>query len=339
MNNPATTSVTRVDQRIPDRFIDRAQQLLSSHYGKARIRIDAARQGDNSRIYHATVHTAPPTELAVKFCLVPKTGNADTSAAADQFVALQRVHRAMSRFPAHFRTPTPIFLDAEQAAFAMTWVDGESLTRKISGPAAYINGQRYFERVGAWMGHFHTVGFRETRNVNLEERIAVIDAQRVDSGADRIFSRATLLLEESTDVLKGSKATIAWLHGDCKTDNFIIDGETVYGIDISLIHENPVEYDLAQFLNNLALLTMSPRRLYLGGMRHKFEEAFWQGYLCAGPSVSGAYLVWLRLGFSLSFWHTMTHDLKPGLRKWALNRMFAALVHRLSKELQAIKER
>ncbi len=317
-----------------DLFIEQAQEALSCHYGGANIRIDGPISvRDNSRIFHATINSAPPIEAAIKHCLVPHTGTPDVLAATEQFVALQRVNDALAGTDKRYRSPSPLFLDTTQAFFAMSWVAGASLTRKMHRATVFIDGPSWFEDVGAWMGHFHSAGLAERRPAPLEERLAVIDRLCTTAMTDPAFGSAQVLLKRAATSMKDVQVEVAWLHGDCKTDNFILDNGKVYGIDISLIYENPVEYDLAQFLNNLSLRLYSPQSIYLRAMMTTLERAFWRGYRSTGPSVSHTYLNWLRLTFALPFWHATIRQQQSTLRKWVMNRMFAKLAKELSVEI------
>ena len=307
---------------------------LSDHYSGLRVELDGPISvRDNSEIFHALIGTSAPLEVAVKHCLVPHTKVPDVLAAKEQFAALKQVSQALANKNEHYRVPTPLHLVPALATFAMSWVDGESLTRKMRRPAVFTSGPGWFEETGAWLGNFHMAGPCRRQLVNLRERITAVGDLYASPLPDKSFANALIILEKATSALERVEADVSWLHGDCKTDNFILCGKYVYGIDISLSYENPVEYDLAQFLNNLDLLLVGPQYLHLIGMRGALEKAFWRGYRTTGPIVSHAYLNWLRLSFSLSFWHTMLAGQKHGIRAWALNRMFAKLTARLARKL------
>lgn len=289
---------------------------------------------DNSEVFRAVIDAVIPIEVAVKRCFIPQTTNPDESAAKEQFLALERVNRALENGNRLFRVPTPICLAQEQAAYAMSWVEGRSLTNKLRRPSVYSSGTRWLEDVGAWMGTFHKAGPVRSQLVNLDDRLAVIEELCLSSLPDKSFGNAITVLKKTSPALGNVEAEVSWLHGDCKTDNFILDGKAVYGIDISLNYANPVEYDLAQFLNNLDLLLSSPQNLHLAGMQAKLEKAFWLGYQSTGPTVSHTYLDWLRVNFLVSFWHNMLQGRKSTIRTWILNRMFKRLVDRLTAKLK-----
>jgi tRNA A-37 threonylcarbamoyl transferase component Bud32 len=314
--------------------IEQVRNALSEHFSGASVQIDGPISvRDNSEIFHGRIDTAEPLEAAIKRCLVPHTNDPDEAAAKEQFTALQRVSGALADRNERYRVPTPLYLVPALATLAMTWVEGKSLSKNMRCAAVFSKGAGWFENTGAWLGAFHKAGRSRRQVVNLNERLAVIDDLCVPPLLDEAYARATVVQRKAASTLENVETEISWLHGDCKTDNFILSGTNIYGIDISLNHESPVEYDLAQFLNNLDLLLSSPKYLHLRGMRSTLEKAFMRGYQTTGPTVSYAYLNWLRLNFSIAFWHTMLTGQRPGIRTWMLNRMFAKLAARLSAKL------
>jgi len=322
-------------EKFADAAIEQLRKSLSDHFAGVSVALEGPISvRDNSEVFHATIDTVVPLEAAIKHCLVPHTKRPDEVAAEEQFVALQRVHKAFANRDQRYCVPTPLYLAPALGTFAMSWVAGESLTKKMRHPAVYIEGARWFEEIGAWLGSFHQAGPLRRRLVDLGQQLRVAEELRASPLPDQSFVTALMIVQKTAPLLTNIEVEVSWLHGDCKTDNFILCGQDIYGIDISLNHENPVEYDLAQFLNNLDLLLAGPQHPHLLGMRSKLEKAFWRGYTRTGPSVSHSYLNWLRLVFSLSFWHTTLAERKQGLRRWMLNRMFAKLVERLSRKIE-----
>ena len=316
-------------------FIERIRSRLYSLHGGAQVQISGpVHVRDNSAIFHARIHATTPWEAAVKHCLLPKTNTPDQIAANQQFEALGRVHRALAKGDSRFAVPAPLYLDHELATFAMGWVDGESVSRKLRHPAVFFKGADWFKDIGAWLGAFHRAGPIRRRPLKLDERLAVVDDLRASTLPHAAFSLALELLQETATPLQNIDTQVSWLHGDCKTDNFILFNNRIFGIDISLIHENSVELDLAQFLNNLSLMLSSPQYLPISRLRPQLEKAFWQGYQSTGPSVSLIYLDWIKLLFAVTFWHTMLHKRKMTVRLWVLNRIFSGLVERLCSNLE-----
>jgi tRNA A-37 threonylcarbamoyl transferase component Bud32 len=322
------------NSKLPGAAIGLAREDLSRHFGGVAVQVDGPISvRDNSEIFHAVIETGTPLEAAIKYCLIPHTTVPDDSAATEQFVALELVHNAFASRDGRFRVPTPLHLAPATASYAMGWVDGESLTRKLQRPAVFMEGPDWFEAVGAWLGNFHSAGPCRRQFVCLDERLSALEDLRLFPVPDPSFARAIQTLQKTAPQLKGIEVEASWLHGDCKTDNFFLSGENVYGIDISLRYENPVEYDLAQFLNNLDLLLGSPQYPHLSLLRSRLEKAFWRGYRSTGPAVSHTCLDWLRLNFLLSLWRGRLEGRRRSIRKWLLNRMFGKLAARLSGKL------
>ncbi|WP_153110279.1 phosphotransferase [Propionivibrio limicola] len=320
------------------------EKVLSGYFGGVDVSLgEPINIQDNSEVFRATIATQPPRQAAVKRCFAPRTRTPDVSTAAKQFEALARVEKALSAVKTEtgtnqiHRVPEPICLIPELAIFAMGWSNGESLTRKLSRPAILTKRSHWLHQAGEWLGYFHTAGPLRPGRINLDHRLEVIaELEHLHSGND-VFAKATHRLRETAPRLANGDAWTSWLHGDCKTDNFLIDGNAVIGIDISLAYENTIEYDLAQFLNNLELTLNSPRHLVFRGLRRGLVKAFLSGYRQTGPSISDAYLDWIRLDFALSLWDSHIAGRRPNMKTWVLERVFSALVRRLTTGLDSLE--
>jgi tRNA A-37 threonylcarbamoyl transferase component Bud32 len=320
--------------RLPSTAIAAIRRALSDRYAGALVSLDGPISvRDNSEIFHAAIEVSEPIEAAVKHCLIPRSGTPDTSSAREQFVALERVASALAAANQRYRVPTPLCLIEDLATFAMSWLDGESLTQRMRRPATITCGARWLEGVGAWLGLFHNAGPCRRQRVDITERLAALEEISATPLRAKSFGKGIVLLRQTATPLKNLETYTSWLHGDCKADNFFLKGENIYGIDLSLIHENCVEYDLAQFLNNFDLLLLNPRYLAARTIRSKLENSFRRGYQRTGPTVSNAYLNWLRLSFALPYWHGTVHGRMRTPHSLLLNWMFANLTSRLSARI------
>lgn len=325
-----TSSIQKTGIPPKDESIERARQSISEHFSRVPVRLDGPiTVRDYSEIYHAIIDSDPPLEAAIKRCLVLKTKAPDVTAAGEQFDALERVSKALQATNEFFRVPTPLCLVPEEAIFAMSWLKGKSLTKLLHHPSVFINGTAWFEQVGAWLGNFHASGPIRRQPLCLDERLKGIEGLSHSPLSHKSFSKAVLTLKETAPAFSKIEIDASWLHGDCKTDNFIVDGKSVFGIDIGLNYENFVELDLAQFLNNLDLLLCSPQFIHVSWMRNRFANAFRRGYRSTGINVSDSYLSWLRLNLAISLWHDRITGKAPGIRTTILNKMFVNLVNRL----------
>lgn len=284
----------------------------------------------NSEIFRTLIRAPVPFEAALKICLIPGTKIPDSSFAKVQYRALTRVSAEMLKGDARYRVPTPLWLNDDLGAFAMTWADGDTLTGKLTSRGVFSQAAGWFESVGAWLGNFHKAGPLRCEAVNLIDRLELLD-EISGSVASATFDNAIRALRSTAPLIKDAPVRASWLHGDCKIDNFILSNQSVYGIDIALAHDNAIEYDLAQFLNNLDLLLSTARYAYLWRSRMKFEAAFLLGYSKSGGHFSMPYLNWLRLNLLLSFWHNEAQSRKGTARAVLVNWMFSNAARSLSR--------
>jgi tRNA A-37 threonylcarbamoyl transferase component Bud32 len=310
------------------------KHALSDHFSGVNIRLgDLFSVRENSNIFHSRIAGPEPFDAAVKQCLVPQTKILDPISAKKQYNALERVHRAFEGLDDRYSVPIPLHFSPSFAAFAMSWVNGESLSAKLRSPLAIIEGPSWMRSVGAWLAHFHTAGPRRSLCVGSDLRLLDAGNYPVETLQERAFANATRVLEQAAPLLKGLQVEMTWLHGDCKADNFILKEDAVCGIDISLCDENPVEYDIAMFLNNLGMLLSGPQYIHVRALQSRFEDAFWEGYRLFGPPVSQAYLDWTRLNFLLYQWNGLYSARRPRLNTWVLNRIYATLTTHLHRKV------
>lgn len=311
-------------------------ELVSANLGGNTIGIkNRISTRSNSIVYEGWIGTDQPLPVAIKRCFVPGTNELDTEGASEQFLALKRLSDACGRnTPKLFRVPDPICIIPDYAIYVMGWAIGESLTNKLGALRAVWDAKIWFEQVGTWMGYFHSAGPLQERIIDSSDRIEAINDLNHSLISQQSFVRALKSAKDvSNDYLK-TRSKTSWLHGDCKTDNFILGCNDVFGIDVSLKHENSVEYDVGQFLNNLYLRLSSPRWIYLKPFLNQYEKAFKDGYRSAGIEFSDRYLAWIRLTLALSLWDDRLGRSEPSLRNRVLNAMFSSLADHLVDSLK-----
>ena len=313
-------------------------EALSSRFPGSSVRLDGPiSERNNSRVFHARIDGRQIIEAAVKQCTDLRSQSLDPREAQRQFDALTRVNNALAGGGGgRHGVPTPLANLPEQAAYAMSWVSGSSLTHRMRRVSALLDGTRWFAETGAWLAHFHRAGPCRSAPTDLAQPLVVIGQLEASPLPDAHFLRALRTLRHTAEACRAAPVTVSWLHGDCKTDNFMLSGDRLYAIDISLAHENAVEYDLAQFCNALALSFANPRQLHLMLIRSRLEAAFLHAYQTTGPAVSRIYMNWLRLLFCTSYWHTSSRRQKSALRRKALHVVFSRLTTRLIREIEAL---
>lgn len=291
---------------------------------------------DNSVIYLAHLSAGQTNRAAIKCCLLPGTRSFDRATARQQFDALTRVYVALQGNNGSGQVPTPLFLIEDLGAYAMSWVDGDSLTGhlRIWHDSEVVISS--IEQAGRWLARFHRSGPLRTAAANLGNKIQHITDMRRQPVLNPIFEDALNTVAANVSRFAELPVAISWLHGDCKPDNFMLSAGGLIGIDISLGYENAIEYDLASFLNGLDLMLLDIRWRRAKTHTLRLKEAFILGYLAEGLNVSLALLSWLRLWSALTAWHAATvESMARWPNRWLLNRQFRVLVGQRLAEMRS----
>lgn len=296
--------------------------------------IDLVFVRDNSLLFRIVLNTNPPKILAVKCCIQLDTNLPDSIFAQEQFLALKQVEHVLGE--CIYQVPSPLFFDKEKGILVMNWVNGETLTERLIKFQTGSQIQSLVYSVGNWVGMFHRVGPLEDGVFDLENKIEVIKELQIQQLDDELITEAGEVLHKSAIMLHDHGVKCSWVHGDCKADNFIINGTITYGLDFNLKYQNAIELDIAQFLNNLELLSLDPRNFHLRWQRKKLCRNFIQGYQQAKIPVSSHYIAWIRLYLLFSLWHTMLSTSEPNLKTWIHKKLFQALMSELIYECRKL---
>jgi aminoglycoside phosphotransferase (APT) family kinase protein len=213
----------------------------------------------NSRIYRVSCVSRI---LAIKEC-VGSTHKSALSAAEREFKALTTLSAVPRAVDDESIAPLPVVLCREHAAYAMTWVPGRTATELVlSRLTAHAKAAALGSASGAWLRRFHALRPLPERENDFESKLDFV-RQIVGAAGDRdpLLRRASERLAESAKAASAVRLPASWVHGDMKSDNLLVDGERVTGLDAQLVDENTVAYDLAPFLNHLFLLRWTPRGL------------------------------------------------------------------------------
>jgi hypothetical protein len=268
--------------------------------------------------------------IALKVCRDQAGDQHARAAARVEFQALQTVHQRSERAGAACLVPKPLALLEDFGAYAMTWVEGPSLTLMLGQAWRGDAMQSAFESAGSWLGAFHKAGPLRQGVADLSAKARHLQAMTELPLAHPLFTRGLRQLSSTYAQMQARPLWISWLHGDCKTDNFLLTRGGIVGIDIALGHENAVEHDLAQFLNQIDLLATGIRFWHRRLAIQALSRAFAKGYSQHGPGAYEPFLLWLRLWSALTFWHTKVVEQQPmWLKRWVLNWQFSSLVRGL----------
>ncbi|MFS8607880.1 MAG: aminoglycoside phosphotransferase family protein [Gammaproteobacteria bacterium] len=256
--------------------------------------------GSHSRIFKASL-PGLPFPVAVKQCRDPITGAPAPEEAEIQHAALRAIAEGVPP-GRNALAPKPVMLLREHAVVVCGWLEGRSVGGLCRDPrVSPADVERAIALSGAWLRDFHRarpaepgpVDVRTLLDVTVETlREAGIAEQRAD------VARILRLLEDTIDAAASQPVPRAWVHGDCKPDNLVVDGDEVVGLDAGARYVNVVLLDVAHFLNHLELHSMHPGALRIAGRLEALTTAFWRSYDPEG-SVPALPAAWTRLAMAL----------------------------------------
>ena len=284
-------------------------------------------RGELSKVFYAETSSCPYS-LAVKLCISERTGRPNPADATEQFQALQTIAPLMPKNEP-YAVPQPFKLDAPNGLIAIEWIDGRTLT-------SYLKEYRFpmdkllelIERAGIWLQHYHAIRAEPTATLDATKQYQEFAANVAASPlrADRTFMRANLEIDRQVESITEQTFPRALLHGDFKTDNLMLSGDRIVGMDIQARHKNLVLWDIVPFLNRIGLFLYSPHGLRLLRRRHEIEQRFLTGYFARELSAQeSAAIAWLRLLILLQQWDdrhiSMANNrLKRAVNDWTYRR-------------------
>ena len=219
--------------------------------------------------------------LVIKECFHPGSRRPDPQAAEREYAALARLSEVASSMSLGRQiAPLPLLLCREHAAFVMSWVPGHTATEEVlSASAGTHRAAAIGAAVGSWLRTLHSLHQLAHRRNDFESRLERIEQRLASSGPpDRLSRQAADALTSYARAAADVSMPASWVHGDMKSDNVLVDGDSIVGIDLHLIHENTVAYDLAPFLNHLRLLRWTLRGAVQRRKLRIAADSFLQAY-------------------------------------------------------------
>ena len=293
-------------------------------------------KGELSKVYYAET-TSCPFPLAVKLCYTRNTGLPDPISASEQFAALQALAALMPR-DGPYAAPWPYKLDADSGLLAIEWVNGHTMTHYLKDFRTPVTQVKVvLKRAGAGLRHFHATGYgaHATLDATKQHRLFASNLSSSALRWDRVFMRACGLVERMADGIANQVFAVAVLHGDFKTDNLLLCGDRVVGLDIHAKDKGLVLWDIVPFLNRLGLFFYSPSGWHIMRHRRAIEQRFLTGYFTRElTSREAATIAWLRLLILLQQWDarhlaTVNNRLKRAANDWIYRREANWLVSEL----------
>ncbi|MBK20158.1 MAG: hypothetical protein CMM52_15100 [Rhodospirillaceae bacterium] len=303
-------------------------------------------QGDLSisgPVYHSTnsiVYRGDgecfPFSVAIKRCLdLPQIGLDASEDCALQFNALNSVYQALPP-NTKYAVPRPVGLLEEHALLVAEWIDGNSLTKMLRQPTVGTNTVlQGVEKAGEWLKAFHDAHRVPETTLDTVWALGLLGAA-LEETPDEFLHRHDVkspvaFLHETVSGVKKISTPHSWVHGDYKSDNLMIVGERIYGLDAGANFENTVLLDVGYFLNHLALGIFDPRSWHLFLMHEHLAAVFIRGYGGLSIDVRRS-LLWFRLLAALRLW-AERQDTNSSIHSLYENFIFSRLVAKLKNDL------
>jgi aminoglycoside phosphotransferase (APT) family kinase protein len=258
----------------------------------------------------------------------------DRAAAEREFTALTTLAEKTRESSVPPLAPLPLVLCREHAVYAMTWVPGRSATQMLLVPSTDLKrAEELGKLTGDWLRRFHACRALPARQSDFAARLNYV-GQLVEAagGQEPMLSRAAGVLVEFASAAAALSMPASWVHGDMKSDNLLVDGSNVTGLDVQLVDDNTVAYDLAPFLNYLCLLRWSPR----GAWQRQKLDAMAKAFLTAYSPESANWklpLLWLRTYLLMQIVAPSTYS--SGWRavasRWPARRELASAIDQIAK--------
>lgn len=86
------------------------------------------------------------------------------------------------------------------------------------------------------------------------------------------------LLQDMRPRVDALGGPVSWVDGDFKSDNIMMAGSRLVGLDMSANYENTTRLDISHFLNHLELSLLDPRAIRLLPRRQALIDRFKSGY-------------------------------------------------------------
>jgi hypothetical protein len=259
---------------------------------------------------------------------VSGTERADVEEARLQYEALVQLNAARGA-NSSFNLVQPFHLFAEDGVIAQSWIDGKSLDRAFGDAAFSIDRLTdCAAAAGAWLAHFHRFGNDGQTGIVSS---TLMDEIAAETKGARLLTTAVQVLRFSVLGQGKTVQPVTTIHCDYKPANVIAATEGVCAIDFQLSTRASVYFDLAHFLNSLAIDVLKSRRLGLLFRTRQLENAFVAGYERVAGAIDPLILAYY-LVYDLSRYMVQHGDAQAGLagrgKWWAMERLLKRRLER-----------
>jgi aminoglycoside phosphotransferase (APT) family kinase protein len=291
--------------------------------------------GRNSVIYKVETD-GPGRVYAIKhFRTVDQAVNA-RELAARQFTGMRKAYDIAGPHGGHL-VPKPYAILDRSAAIVVEWVAGSNLLELLRQgwalPRAYTE---LIANAGKWLRAVHDAG--APTETELPAEILLLDAEAALARCvpASVARRASRALANALPAVRGNKCVETWAHGDFKPANLMVAKENgnLVGLDLQLSKRGPGVFDVASFLNDLAVNLRMPGMLRLLVGERAFEHAFLDEYWRRKTKRDVA-LQFVRLCSLAETWATETGPGVGKIKSAMFSRGYAGVAQHLMHELAA----
>jgi len=176
------------------------------------------------------------------------------------YQSIERFAKSLNVNNSKLRVPEPLYLFLDEKCFLMEWVDGDSLKDTLwKNCFSKKQLQIHIRDAYLWLKYYHQNANLEFKAVDTSRYLSNLKNHIENSNAEdlldnnHIFKSAFVTLINFEKSFNKIKSYHADLHGDLNLANFIINQNSIFGIDIGGKESLPVEDDLAQMLNYICV--------------------------------------------------------------------------------------
>lgn len=279
-------------------------------------------QSEQTRLYLGTLEGSA-RKVLVKVAVDAATGLPNVSYARRQFEILTRAAEAQVAGRA-LNVPRPLRLFEPEAVIVQAWIEGKGLDALLSDrTVGSVRVELLVRDAGKWLARYHKAGGLEQKPFDPGLLAAEIEAA---SKTSAVLARAAIQLREGRSLLAGRPMLASRLHCDFKPANVIVTNGEMFSIDFHDSEVTSVCFDLAHFLNALALDLIKGGRLTLMLRLGRLERAFLAGYASeVQPPDRTALLAFLVYDLAR---YLVWHAASGGLGTVVKRRLMSALLER-----------
>jgi hypothetical protein len=244
------------------------------------------------------------------------------------------VHKEMPR-DSHFRVPKPFFVAEREGIVVVEWISGRSMTDLLlSSQTSLREARKLMQRAALWLRAFSSSHSVAPGPLNIADKLkGLVSIEESPLSKKNVAFKAFGALRLHAELAASYQLERSWLHGDFKTDNLLVDDDSVVGIDMHVEYENHITHDLAAFLNHWELTLCHPRAWRWRPWRNELANVFLETFDPSYTAEKRVPYLWTALHVMLGNWCEFSERQRRSIRHLYVEGCFRALVSRMTRQL------